>query len=144
MRGRYKKSVVAETTLPAAAQSVPEAPVAEPPPSFTPEERAVWQAVWQAPVARYWTVGDVPLVIEFCRLWTRLENLAQSYRNPAFAPYRGALTSALRLETLWREQLVQLSDRLGLNPLARARLGLTVSQAAFSLHELNRLLDEDD
>jgi hypothetical protein len=41
-------------------------------------------------------------------------------------------------------EIRQLEDRFGLNPLARARLGIQIGEAARTLADLNRMLEDDD
>jgi hypothetical protein len=41
-------------------------------------------------------------------------------------------------------EIRQMEDRLGMTPRARLQLGITMGEAARSLADLNRVLDEDD
>jgi phage terminase small subunit len=49
-----------------------------------------------------------------------------------------------RMMGVMDSEIRQLEDRFGLNPLARARLGITIGEAARTLADMNRMLEEDD
>lgn len=124
---------------------VPERVIPDPPPDLLPDVMEQWEAFWQS---------DVSQVIQ-------PENMAQVRRlflfydqySRAMAVARKALavkgsTGQIRVNPLADHALkldasiVRLENELGLTPLSRARLGLTIGQAQLTVEEVNRMAME--
>lgn len=112
------------------------------------ETRRAWTSFWSSPLA---TVvqrdTDAPAVRRLFGLRDERERMARVIRKQ-----RVVLGSRgqLRANPLYAQmialdaELRQLEDRLGLSPIARLRLGVTFGDAARSLADLNRELENDD
>jgi P27 family predicted phage terminase small subunit len=106
--------------------------------------RRAWEAYWASDVARAAAEVDLAAVERYfayldewrrCMRGLRRRRLVEgSQGQPVMSPLAGQVA---RLETM----LGRLESQLGLTPMARARLGITIGEAARSLEEL---LDDDD
>lgn len=119
-----------------------------PPPRLLRSSREIWVQLWSSPLADVWDpVTDRLAVEELVRLVDERERAWRAFRRERLVP---GSQGQPRLNPLWRliqettAQITQLSDRLGLTPRARLQLGVTFSQAAMGIAELNRMLDDDD
>jgi len=150
-RGRPRKAVTERqgwtsplVALPRQGSVVPVVPA--PPPHLLRSSRELWASLWASPLAQVWDpVTDRMAVEELVRFVDERERAWRAFRRERLVP--GSKRQP-RLNPLWdliqytTAQILQLSDRLGLTPRARLQLGITFSQAAMGIAELNRLLDE--
>jgi P27 family predicted phage terminase small subunit len=110
--------------------------------------RERWSAFWRSPLAGAVAVDSDLSALE--RLFTLYDERERAYRAYRRERLVTGSTGQLVLNPLGRQMAVmdseirQLEDRFGLNPLARARLGITIGEAARTLADLNRALEEDD
>lgn len=150
-RGRPRKAVTERQgrrapllALPQQGSVVPVVPA--PPPHLLRSSRQLWASLWASPLAQVWDpVTDRMAVEELVRLVDERERAWRAFRRERLVP---GSQGQPRLNPLWNliqdttAQILQLSDRLGLTPRARLQLGITFSQAAMGIAELNRMLDE--
>ena len=139
-RTTTERSGVGLVALPSAALKP------SPPAGVLKATRDAWVVFWASPLASLVTEADVPALERLFELrderaralkGIRRERLVvggnkQAALNPLFAAMKG-LDSEIR----------QLEAHFGLTPLSRLRLGATFGEAAKSLEELNRSLDDD-
>jgi P27 family predicted phage terminase small subunit len=119
--------------------------VPRPPKGLVPEVRRAWAAYWRSPMARLAQDVDRPAITRLFRLYDQLERAmaavsvalvvkgsqGQVRVNPV-ADY------VAKLDT----QILRLENELGLTPMSRARLGLTIAQGQLTVEELNRVASE--
>jgi len=151
-RGRPRKAVTERQgrrppLVALARQDLP-AVLPSPPPRLLRSTRQLWQSLWLSPLAQVWDpVTDRLAVEELVRLVDERERAWRAFRRERIVP---GSEGQPRLNPLWKliqettAQITQLSDRLGLTPRARLQLGITFSQAAMGIAELNRMLDDED
>lgn len=151
-RGRPRKAVTERqgrrSPLVALTRQDLPAVLPPPPPRLLRSTRELWQSLWLSPLAQVWDpVTDRLAVEELVRLVDERERAWRAFRRERLVP---GSQGQPRLNPLWRliqdttAQITQLSDRLGLTPRARLQLGITFSQAAMGIAELNRMLDDED
>lgn len=113
---------------------------------FHPETRRAWAALWEDPVAQVLSPVDRPVLLRwadamdrYLRLLIEADKLpvvsgstGQDVANPLYAIADRSLSVAQQCEA-----------QLGVGGLNRAKLGLEVTQARRSLHELNRAYARD-
>lgn len=118
-----------------------------PPSKILARTRRDWDAFWESPIATSVEKADWPVVIRLFRLrdqWARSMDVVREtmmvkgstgqVRVNPLADYASKLeASILRLET-----------ELGLTPMARARLGITITDAVESLDRMNARFSEAD
>jgi P27 family predicted phage terminase small subunit len=115
-----------------------------PPPGWLKATRQAWDAYWRSDVARAVAEVDLAAVERYFAYLDEWRRAMRGYRAQRLT--RGSTGQVVvhplagqvaRLETM----LARLERELGLTPMARARLGVTIGEAARSLEEL---LDDDD
>lgn len=115
----------------------------EPPKGLKAEVKNVWTRLWESPLARVWDpVMDGPLVERYA--WTlhhwlnaqrqlkRLDDVVTigSTGQPVLHPIT---TYVNTLE----QRLAQIEKELGMTPMSRARLGLTIAETELTAAQLN-------
>ena len=107
-----------------------------------------WDRLWSSDVATVLDLrSDMESVLRWAALLDERERTFRAFRrNRLVAGSMGQLV----LNPLWAvvracdTELRALEDRIGLSPKARLQLGITYGEAAKSLDEMNRMLEEDD
>ncbi len=124
----------------------------EPPPA-TPRgllarSRGIWDRFWGCELSDHVDRGaDLYRVERWIRAVDELERAWRTYRSARLVT--GSM-GQVRINTIWRvvqdcEAFVaKAEEQLGMTPLARARLGLTLGQAGNTLEELNRRMNASD
>jgi P27 family predicted phage terminase small subunit len=104
-----------------------------PPAGLREETRKLWGQLWHSPVAHAWDPqSDLPVLVRYIRLldrWLRYDELLS--RAPLVQGSRGQLRPnplAARLDAV-EGQVHALEEQLGLTPVARMRLGLSLFAA---------------
>ncbi|MGH7337306.1 MAG: phage terminase small subunit P27 family [Myxococcota bacterium] len=119
--------------------------VPRPPKGLATEVRRAWAAYWRSPMATLAQEVDRPAITRLFRLYDQHERAmaalvvalvvkgsqGQLRVNPV-ADY------VAKLDT----QILRLENELGLTPMSRARLGLTIAQGQLTVEELNRVASE--
>lgn len=119
-----------------------------PPAGLLQQTRQAWAAFWTSPLAMLVVPATEGLAL--ARLWTLYDERERAYRGyrrerlvvgstgqPALNPLAKAMQAM-------DAEIRALEDRFGLSPMARLRLGVQLGEAARSLEELNRSLDDND
>jgi P27 family predicted phage terminase small subunit len=110
--------------------------------------RQRWQAFWRSPLAGAVAVdSDLPALERLFSLYDERERAYRAYRRERLvtgSQGQTVLHPLGRMMGVMDSEIRQLEDRFGLNPLARARLGITIGEAARTLADMNRMLEEDD
>lgn len=124
------------------APRVPKSPV-----TLSKEEAALWRWAWRTEVASGWQESDSLAVVTWVRTVVERERLGALVRleGEVVMGSRDQPTAhplLARLATLDAEAR-QLSDRLGLSPAARLKLGLTQSTTALTVAHLQAALAGD-
>lgn len=145
-QGRYQRT-------PAVKASGSDLSLAKYPPdeSWLPSIQNEWASFWITDVSQAVAESDIPALY---RLF-ELRNTERIYHeeaksNPLVLGSQGqdVLNPLLRQADSLRSEIRQLEDRFGLNPAARAKLGLDTSKLKRSLADLNQEavndFDEDD
>ena len=110
--------------------------------------REIWVRFWRSELAgKVDRQGGMYRVERWIRYVDELERAWRLYRQARFVP--GSMGQT-RVNTVWRviqdceANIVKAEDQLGMTPLARARLGLTIGEAALTVDELNRRMNQPD
>src|SRR5690606_34788934 len=133
-QGRYQRPIV---PLSSTALSLDKYPPHE---DWRPDVKQDWAAFWLSDVAHAVSESDVPALY---RLF-ELRNMERSFHDAALAEPtvigskgQTVLNPLLRQADSLRAEIRQLEDRFGLNPAARAKLGIDASRLRKSLADLN-------
>jgi P27 family predicted phage terminase small subunit len=118
-----------------------------PAPGLLKASRASWERFWSSPLAPLTIPADLPALE---RLWSLYDERARAYRGYRHErlvegsqgqPVLNPLAAAMKAMDA---EIRALEDRFGLTPMARLRLGVQLGEAARSLEDLNRSMDDDD
>jgi len=132
-----------DTTLPVLRDStvaIPEAPAGV--------DVAMWQQLWSSSVSRAWDVAVDGIVVEryldTFRRWTAAKEQLERLNSPITMGSQGqpVLHPITRYIDSLESRLAQLEKELGLTPMARARLGLTIGTAQLTAEQINRMARE--
>ena len=97
----------------------------------------LWHEVWTAGGAAYNVQTDVYIVARYCDLHERRRDLNRLVDSEGFttdgSQGQTIMHPALRALDTTEKELRALEDRLGLNPEARARLGIAAAEAKSKL-----------
>lgn len=107
-----------------------------------------WRRLWASPVASVVDLAsDREAIVRWASLLDERERAFRAFRRKRIV--QGSNEQPV-LNPLWTvvkacdTELRALEDRIGLSPKARLQLGITYAEAATSLDELNRLMDEEE
>jgi P27 family predicted phage terminase small subunit len=110
--------------------------------------RQIWERFWGSELSAHVDrAADIYRVERWIRDVDELERAWRLFRRERFVT--GSM-GQIRLNTVWKvvqdceSRVAKSEEQLGMTPLARARLGLTLGQAANTLDELNRRMNEPD
>ena len=110
------------------------------------QTRRAWDRVWSSELAGVLDEAtDLSGVIRYFELVDERERALRAYRKKRMI--KGSQGQAV-LSPMWQVvrscdvELRSLEDRIGLSPKARLQLGITYAEAASSLEELNRLMED--
>ncbi len=122
-------------------------PAPDPPAGLLKTTRDQWETYWRSSLARYVDQDtDRPAIERLFTLYDERERALQGYRKSRLvkgSQGQPVLNPLARLMSTLDSEIRQLEDRLGLNPKARATLGITFGEAARSLADLNRALTSE-
>lgn len=134
--------------LPAPVEDAEELPAPTAPRGLLARSRDIWKRFWSSELSEHVDrEADMYRVERWIRDVDELERAWRLFRSERFVT--GSM-GQVRINTVWKvvqdcEARVRLAeDQLGMTPLARARLGLTLGQAGNALDELNRRMNEPD
>ena len=131
--------------MPAPAENIlPAVPIPPPPDRLRSRGREIWGALWEAGGSAYWPATDRFIVERYCLLQDRHADLWEILDGVGFVSVGSqgqevAHPAARLLDTVEKE-LRATEDRLGLNPDARARLGISAAEAK---SKLDAFLEDD-
>ena len=115
--------------------------IPSPPARLLKVMRETWYAYWRSDLAKLWTETDEAAVVRLFKCYDERERVYRALRNGgrfALGSKRQPVMSPL---VAYINQLdgtiLNLEDRLGLNPKARLALGVQLGDAHRSLDELN-------
>lgn len=109
--------------------------------------KAIWRSFWRSALAQ--AVDPNTDTAAIVRLFTLLDERERAYRGfrrkrlMEGSQGQSVLNPLARAMNAFDPEIRQLEDRLGMTPRARLQLGITLGEAAKSLAELNRILEED-
>lgn len=118
----------------------------DPPRGLLASSRASWIAYWTSPVAKIVQAVHVP---QLTRLWQLRDERDRCYRQLRKERLVKGSMGQPRRSPLWDAisqldgEIRQLEDRFGLSPRAWLGLGITLGEAARSLADLNRELEDE-
>ena len=117
-----------------------------PPPRLLQETRRLWDEFWGSSVAAAVDVSDVPAIRRLFMLRDQWERMRRAVdKTPLVSGSQGQPVEnplAKRMDRI-ATQIVQLEDRFGLSPVARAKLGVETVAARRGLEELIAGWDDD-
>jgi P27 family predicted phage terminase small subunit len=104
------------------------------------ELKAEWKVLWKQPMAAHYTDADMPMIKRLFRL--KQQEIAHDEDGTAAPLTFGStgqpqLNPHLKHAQALRSEILQLEDRLGLNPLAKMKLGIATGDAHKSLDDMN-------
>jgi P27 family predicted phage terminase small subunit len=121
--------------------------VPEPPTGLLAVTRASWEVFWRSEVAGATTAVDLPAVRRLFGFYDQFERAQRAARKSLLiAGSKGQMRLnpladyALKLDAT----ILRLENELGLTPMSRARLGLTIGAMQRTLEELNERFRESD
>lgn len=139
-QGRYQRPIV---PLSGNALSLDKYPPDE---DWRPDVKDDWATFWNSDVAHAVAESDIPALY---RLFD-LRNMERLFHEAALAEPtvvgskgQTVLNPLLRQADSIRAEIRQLEDRFGLNPAARAKLGIDTSKLRKSLADLNEVVVND-
>jgi P27 family predicted phage terminase small subunit len=109
--------------------------------------RRLWAGFWKSPMAQVLdSRSDITAILRYFSLVDERERLYRGFRRKRMV--RGSrgqevLNPMGRALHEFDSELRQLEDRLGMTPRSRLQLGIQFGEAARTLQELNRALEED-
>jgi P27 family predicted phage terminase small subunit len=119
--------------------------VPRPPKGLAPEVRRAWSAYWRSPMAGLAQDVDRPAITRLFRLYDQHERAMAALQmalvvkgSQGQVRVNPVADYVAKLET----HILRLENELGLTPMARARLGLTLAQGQLTVEELNRVASE--
>ena len=131
---------------PVAVEESPPAPAC--PRGVLKRSREIWARFWESELADHVDrTADLYRVERWIRDADELERAWRLFRQARFVT--GSMGQT-RLNTVWKviqdceARIAKADEQLGMTPLARARLGLTLGQAGNELAELNRRMNQPD
>ncbi len=120
--------------------------IPEPPKGVKAEVKELWSRLWQTPVGRAWDPDmDGPLLERYARTLHRWINANRDVAALESVVTYGS-TGQLVLHPITKyiqdleTQLMRMEDKLGLSPMARARLGLTIAEGELTAAQLNDMV----
>ena len=106
-----------------------------------------WQVFWESPVSKMVDMNsDMPALERLFFLYDERLRASRGFRRQRMVEGSQGQLVVNPLAKLFKDfdaEIRQLEDRFGLTPMARMRLGFTFGEAAGSLTNLNKLLEED-
>ena len=115
------------------------------PQHWTPEVLQEWQLFWASDVAAAVSQSDIPSLIRLFDLRAMEQDYReQAQKEPLVTGSKGqpVQNPLLKVADTFRAEIRQLEDRYGLNPAARAKLGIDNSKLQTSLLDLNSRIAE--
>ncbi|MBI2912014.1 MAG: P27 family phage terminase small subunit [Chloroflexi bacterium] len=119
---------------------VPRAPA-----GLLPQTRALWRDYWRSPVAQAADLdADAFLLERWIRAVDEWERVGEAFREVRFLWHddRLVLNPLARYLHQLERTINYAETQLGLTPVARVRLGITIGQERLTAAALNRMLDE--
>jgi hypothetical protein len=108
--------------------------------------REDWVEFWRSPLGSLAVPADIPAVRRLFTLYDERTRAYNGYRRKRLVlggNKQQALNPLLAAMGMLDKEIRALEDRFGLTPMARLRLGVALGEAARSLEDLNRGLDDD-
>jgi hypothetical protein len=137
------RSHVPVAVLPAPAS--PEPP--EPPAGLLISTRQAWAGFWASPLAGLVVDSDLPALRRLFELYDERARSWRGYRRRRLvegSQGQPVLSPLFRAAMALEAEIRPLEDRFGVTPAARLKLGIRLGEAARSLEDLVRDLDEDE
>jgi P27 family predicted phage terminase small subunit len=127
------------------AEEAPTIKVPRPPKGLAVDVRKAWAAYWRSPMARLAQDVDRPAITRLFRLYDQHERAMAALQvalvvkgSQGQVRVNPVADYVSKLEV----QILRLENELGLTPMSRARLGLTIAQGQLTVEELNRVASE--
>jgi P27 family predicted phage terminase small subunit len=114
---------------------------------WQPQTIEKWDMFWSSDVAHAVQSSDYPALERLFRLYDLEHRLHEAgAKQPIVVGSQGqpVANPALKQADALRSEIRQLEDRFGLNPSARARLGLDTSKLQASLESLTQRVVDDE
>jgi len=128
--------------LPSAAKAGPP----EPPAGLLAATRAAWAGFWASPLAALVIEADHPALERLFELYDERARAWREYREHRVvegSQGQPVANPLFRVAMALDVEVRALEDRYGLTPAARLKLGIRLGEAARSLEDLARDLDDD-
>lgn len=123
-------------------------PVPPPPAGLLAATRREWETFWRSELARLIEPDtDLPALERLYRYYDehrRVLREARKERLTIGSTGQMVLNPLLKYAESVAKEIRALEDRFGLTPRARLTLGIKFGEAARSLDDLNRMLEDDD
>lgn len=117
------------------------------PPGFLVATRDLWQSFWKSPLGQAVEAkSDIGAIGRLFTLMDERERAYRAYRKQRVihgSQGQKVISPMARAMSVFDAEIRQLEDRFGMTPRARLQLGIQFGEAAKSLAELNRMLEED-
>ena len=146
-RGPIRKDTSINRNKPVTLKVLPhEVEAPRPPAGLSTKTRRRWRALWNSGVGAAWDpVADYAVLERLALAYDELAHVeavlkkARLTTAPSGSPALNPLASYVRDI---KAEIAHNETQLGLTPMARARLGLTIGQAKLTAQELNRRLED--
>jgi len=136
----HRKRTVVELLPPSGERPIPPAPS-----GLLASVRAKWDIYWRSEVGTVATEVDLFAVERFFLYYDEWERCIKQFRKTRYVEGSAGqirlspmAAHIMRLEGV----MLRLQTVLGLDPMARARLGISIGQARLTVAELNRMASE--
>lgn len=121
--------------------------IPKPPSGLLKKSKERWLVFWSSPVSKMVDLdSDMPALERLFFLYDERLRASRGFRRQRMVEGSQGQSVVNPLAKLLKDfdaEIRQLEDRFGLTPMARMRLGFTFGEAAGSLTNLNKILEED-
>lgn len=120
--------------------------IPDPPKGVKQEVKDLWTRLWQTPVGRAWDPDmDGPLLLRYAKTFHHWLNAQRDLANLDGVVTQGSqgqpvIHPITQYISQLEQRMAQMEDKLGLSPMARARLGLTIAEGELTAAQLSDMV----
>lgn len=123
--------------------------VPSPPSELNDRQTEMWNVLWSSPVSRLWNESmDGGAVRRYCEYFDQWLDALVDLQRRGYITAGSQGQDVVSVEAQYVQKLegliLKLEEKLGLTPMARARLGLTIAEGQKTAAELNMMIRPDN